>query len=251
MVTDTDGIILRQIRLPGDRRMLVILTRRFGKISAGTSIKLNGKNKSSLAIRAFTHGRYEIFHGRESYNINAAETMESYYKIGEDVDKYLMASYALEFTEKVLQENYPAEEVLDLLLDFLKLLEARKSRLQSLLVMYQWKLIGICGYMPQLHSCVKCGRPASEEEKWSISIPEGGIVCSSCAAAERTNPQLIYSIGFDIIKILDFIRRSDLKSLGRLALKDGICSVLSDFLREYAAYHLEIRGLKSESYISF
>lgn len=77
MVTDTDGLILRQVKLPEDRRMLVLFTRKYGKISAGTNIKINGKNRSSLALRAFTHGRYELFRGREIFNINAAETLES------------------------------------------------------------------------------------------------------------------------------------------------------------------------------
>ena len=65
MITETDGIILKQIRLPDDRRMLVLFTRKFGKISAGTSIRLNGRNKSSLALRVFTHGRYELFFRRK------------------------------------------------------------------------------------------------------------------------------------------------------------------------------------------
>ena len=96
MITETDGIILKQTRLPDDRRMLVLFTRKFGKISAGTGIRLSGKSKSSLALRVFTHGRYELFFGGRSCNINAAETLNSYFKIGEDVDKYMMASYVLE-----------------------------------------------------------------------------------------------------------------------------------------------------------
>lgn len=33
MVTDTDGLILRQVKLPEDRRMLVLFTRKYGKIT--------------------------------------------------------------------------------------------------------------------------------------------------------------------------------------------------------------------------
>ena len=57
MVTETDGIILRQINIANDRKILVLLTRKFGKISAGTGIRTSGKRKSSLPLRAFTHGR--------------------------------------------------------------------------------------------------------------------------------------------------------------------------------------------------
>jgi DNA repair protein RecO (recombination protein O) len=248
MVTDTDGIILKQTKLPGDRRMLVMLTRRFGKISAGTGIKLNGRNKSALAIRVFTHGKYEIFHGRESFNINAAETIESYYGIGEDVDKYMYASYVLEFTEKILHEEQPAEDVLDLLLDFMKLLEIRKSKLKSLVVMYQWKLIALCGYMPSLKGCSHCNR--RDVETVGLSIVDGGLVCEDCINSGTVNLRLLYSTKYDIIRILEFIRVNDMKSLGRLALKDDVSSYLFEILKEYVSYHLDINNLKSESYLN-
>lgn len=43
MVTETDGIILRQTKIARDRKMLVLFTRKFGKISAGTGIRQSGK----------------------------------------------------------------------------------------------------------------------------------------------------------------------------------------------------------------
>ena len=81
MVTDTDGVILRQTRLPGDRRMLVILTRRFGKISAGTGIRTNGKNKSALALRVFTHGKYEYIPRPDELQSELRQKrLQSYYR---------------------------------------------------------------------------------------------------------------------------------------------------------------------------
>lgn len=250
MVTETDGVILRQTKLPGDRRMLVVLTRRFGKISAGTGIKTNGRKKSSLALNVFTHGSYDIFRGRSSFSIDAADTIESYYRIGEDVDRYMYASYALEFTEKILPEEEPAEKVLDLLLDFLRLLEVRKTRLKSLVVMYQWKLLDVCGYMPLLHGCARCGREDNLSETSALSIQDGGVICSECIKSGHVNMRLLYSIKFDIIKILDFIRMHDMRSLGRLALKDDVSEYLFEIMKEYASYHLDINKLKSELYLN-
>ena len=71
-------------------------------VSAGTSIGEKGRSRSSLALRPFTYGRYELYKNRESYNINSAEVLKSYYRIGEDVDKYMNGAYVLEFTEKIL-----------------------------------------------------------------------------------------------------------------------------------------------------
>lgn len=51
----------------------------------------------------------------------------------------------------------------DMLLDLLRLISVRKTKLQSLIVMYQWKLVDICGYMPSLHGCGEVRRPESED----------------------------------------------------------------------------------------
>lgn len=247
MVTETDGLILRQIKLPDDRRMLVLFTRKFGKISAGTSIRLNGKNKSSLALRAFTHGRYELFHGREIFNINAAETKESYFRLGEDIDKYMLASYALEFTDKVVPEGQPGEKILDNLLDFLRILSVRKSKIKSLLIVYQWKLLCLCGYMPELDRCSRCGREASLTD---FSVADGGVVCDDCKTSGRVNLSLLYDLRFDIIKTLKFIANNDMKAFEKLALQDEISDYMESILKQYVSYHLDINKLKSESFVT-
>ena len=102
MLTDTEGIVLKQIKTSYNRRMILLFSRKYGKISAGTSIGEKGRSRSSLALRPFTYGRYELYKNRESYNINSAEVLKSYYRIGEDVDKYMNGAYVLEFTEKIL-----------------------------------------------------------------------------------------------------------------------------------------------------
>lgn len=62
MLTDTEGIVLRQIKTSYNRRMILLFSKKYGKISAGTSIQEKGRGKSSLALRPIlTYGRYELF----------------------------------------------------------------------------------------------------------------------------------------------------------------------------------------------
>ena len=58
MKFETEGIVLKQIKTVGGRRMIVLLSARYGKISAGSRINEGGRNKSALAMRPFTYGRY-------------------------------------------------------------------------------------------------------------------------------------------------------------------------------------------------
>ena len=247
MITETDGVILRQTNIANDRKMLVLLTRKFGKISAGTGIRATGKRKSSLPLRAFTHGRYELYHGRSMFNIDAADTIESFYEIGESVDRFFCASYALEFTDRVLAENLPAEPVLDTLVSLLRILSARKTGLRSILIIYQWKVLQLLGYMPGLDFCVKCG---SRQDTAGLSIVDGGVICEKCRNSGTVNMRLLYDLKFDIIRILKFIEKNEMKAFSHLTFHAETEEYLNDVLRDYLSYHLDVRDLKSEPYIS-
>ena len=107
MYIDSQGIVLRQIKTQESRTMLLVFTEKYGKLSVGTNLTNRGKNKSSLALKPFTFGMYHIFKGRNYYNLDRAETLQSFYGIGEDIDKYMAASYVLELTEKVIPEEIP------------------------------------------------------------------------------------------------------------------------------------------------
>ncbi|MDD4367176.1 MAG: recombination protein O N-terminal domain-containing protein, partial [Eubacteriales bacterium] len=61
MYTDTEGIILRQTKTVNGRRMVLLFSKKYGKISAGTGISEKGRSKAALAMRPFAYGRYEIF----------------------------------------------------------------------------------------------------------------------------------------------------------------------------------------------
>ena len=157
MKADTEGIVLRETKTSYNRRMLLLFTREYGVISAGTNLGERGKSKSALALQHFTFGRYALHRGRNSYNIDGAEVVRSFYGIGEDVDKYFNGSYVLEFTAKVLHPEVPMPGVFDLLIDFFDLLERREKGFGTLVLAYQMKLLMYMGVPPVLDRCAVCG----------------------------------------------------------------------------------------------
>lgn len=248
MYTDTEGIIFRQVKTAGGRRMLLLFSKKYGKISAGTSIAEKGKSKSSLALRPFTYGRYELYKKGDSYHINSTEVIKSYYRIGEDVEKYMFCSYVLEFTEKLLQEEAPAPGIFRLILDFFDIMEKRSRKYPSLILAYQIKVLQESGSMPQVSRCVHCGET---EEPVLFSVKEGGIICRNCSSnfSGTMNDTLIYLVNFGIVNILRYILANPLKSFESLALDDEIQNRLNRIIKSYIAYHLDIGELKSESFL--
>ena len=61
MYINSEGIIFRQVKATGGRRMILLFTKKYGKISAGSNINEKGRTKSALAMRPFTYGTYELY----------------------------------------------------------------------------------------------------------------------------------------------------------------------------------------------
>lgn len=248
MYTDTEGIVLKNVKLPGGRKILVIFSSKYGKISAGTNINEKGRSKSTLALRPFTYSKFEIYKNRESYNVNSAQVIKSFYKIGEDVDKYMYASYILEFTEKIISENERAPRLFELLKDYLGVLVKRKREYATLALAYQIKALLYLGCAPETRKCVCCGD--NNGLNWFV-VNQGGVVCENCITKLKSNvnESLIYDSNFGIIEVVNYILSNPLKILENLALNEKTQAKLKLIIRSYIAYHLDIRDLKSESFL--
>ena len=93
-----------------------VFRKKYGKISAGTSIQEKGRGKSSLAPSRYLTAD-ELFKNRDSYNINSADVIKSYYAIRENVDKYIIGRTFWNLPN-VLSEGVPAQRIFHLLADF-------------------------------------------------------------------------------------------------------------------------------------
>ncbi len=211
MYTETEGIILKQIKTTGGRRMILLLTEKYGMISAGTSIPEKGRNKSSLALRPFTMGRYELYKGRDNFSINGAETVKSFYSIGEDIDKYMAASYVLELTEKMVPEDEASPRMYELLKSFLELIADRKTEFDTPVIAYQIKALAASGL------------------------------------ALSQNP-LLSGASDDKINIVRYIEQHPMSGLKSLSVSEELRIPLESQIKQYIFDNLGIGNLKSETF---
>lgn len=242
MYTSTEGIVFRQVKAAGGRRMILLFTKKYGKISAGSSLSEKGRNKAALALRPFTYGNYELYKGREYYNLNSGEVRRSYFRIGEDVDKYMESAFVLELTEKMMPEDLPQPKLFNLLVEFLTAMEKREKKHRTLVLAYEVKAMGILGVFPVLDCCACCGE---KEQLQYFSVRDGGMVCGKCR--NNSNDTLIYAPKFDIVNILKFFSKTPMSGFEKIALADSVGELLQSILREYMSYYLEIGTLNSEN----
>jgi DNA repair protein RecO (recombination protein O) len=254
MFSDTKGIIFRQTKTLGGRKMLLLFTEKFGKISVGANANEGKKNKSSLAMRPFTYANYEIYQSRDRFNMNKGHVIKSFYGIGEDIDKYMTASYGLELCEKLLPEAQPAPEMFDITVDFLSTMEERKNRFETILLAYKCKMLLALGMLPNIRECINCG---SAGDLAVMDIAEGGMLCRKCADAkihgqqsEREGISLLAEVDFKALSVLYYILDNSIGGLKKLALEEDIERSLDAMIDRYIDYHLDPGKLKSGTYVT-
>ncbi|MBK5253517.1 MAG: DNA repair protein RecO [Peptostreptococcaceae bacterium] len=245
MLVSADGIVLRQRKISGGRRIIHIFTKEYGLISVGTNINEKTKKKSALGVRPFTYARYELYKNKGYYNLNNLEVKKSYYAIGEDVDKYISGSYVLEYLFKVLEEEHVNTNIFNLTLDFFDALADGKSDSHTLPMAFVVKTFAMLGVMPELDACVRCGKVS---EDVLFSIKDGGIICSECYKND-VQDTLIFKTNFDIVKLLQYFIKKPMKNFVKIQLKPEVYDELRKIISKYIEYYLDVKGILSDKLI--
>ena len=215
MIRHYEGIVIRQTKTVGARRMVLVFTREEGKLSFGTHISEKGKGGGALAIRPFARGSYTVTERQgDLRTISSAEAIDAHFALGEDADRFAEASYALEFTDKLLPEGVRAAQVFDLLKEYLSMLAARKSDFRLLTISYMVKVMQEHGVFPD---------------------------AGSLAEAE-----LLTGLNDDILNVLAFIAEQSLGRMDALALESEKERAVFGAVKSFAYAQLDIGTIKSE-----
>ena len=247
MLINTEGIVLRQNKIANNRRIITLFTRSHGKITAGTSINERAKGRVALAIRPFTFAEYDIFKGRNYFNINNADVKKSYYSIGEDIDRYMIASKLLEYIDKTTEEEQLRPRLFDMTIEFMESITNAKGNYMTLFYAFIVKSLALNGVMPDVKQCVSCGKPLQDirsEESGKVkyfSVGGGGILCEDCyTRLDIRDVALIFKPDFDIVEVLDYFAKRPLSSFEKVSLKPGVSAGLQRILSEYLKYYLDV-----------
>lgn len=248
MRVTTDGIVIRQNKISNNRRIIVLFTKEYGKISAGTTINERGKGKSALALRPFTYVEYELFKNRGYYNINSASVKKSFYSIGEDLNRFEIASVALNYLDKVLEEEQAKPRMFELTLDFFETIAEAKSNYETILYAYIIKNFAMQGILPEIKRCVDCGKKYADfDKKPAFSVSGGGIICKECTIKYTSTPNsLIFNPEFDIVEVIDFFIKRPLSVFTKVSLKPEISEQIKHIIAEYLEFHLGVSLLDND-----
>ena len=175
------GMVLISMPVGDYDRRLTILTKERGKISAFA--KGSRKPTSPLlgCSQPFAFGEFLLYEGKNSYTVMSADISNYFSELRNDVETIYYAMYFCEFSCYMTKENLEAGEPLKLLYMSLRALSRPSLHKRLVRRIFELRFMAVNGEMPQVESCVLCGKEEMlKEARGWFSPSEGGICCESC-----------------------------------------------------------------------
>lgn len=136
-----NGIVISSMPMGEYDRRLLLLTAELGKISAFVKGGRRSGNALQSAGRLFAFGRFELYAGRSSYTVKAAQIQEYFEFLGQDPEALCFASYFGELAEYYAQEGAEDPALVKLLFYAVHSLKNRQLDRSTVRYAYELKLM--------------------------------------------------------------------------------------------------------------
>lgn len=232
-----EGVVLKSVKYNDNSRIFTILTREYGKISATAASLKSNKFGLVGGTQPFSYSKFVMYKSERAnslYRLNECELIKSFSEIRESFEKVAYASYFAEISMRASNENAEDEELLRLLLNTLYLLEKDKYSYIKIKTVFELKAVSILGFAPNFDECAVCKRT---DNLTGFSLFEGKTVCGNCSGnVSKTVP-----INNDIIKIVNYILKSDFKKIFMFTASEEILIYLNRISELFLEEKLEYR----------
>lgn len=142
------GIILKQSPVGEYDRVVSILTKERGKISAFARGARKPGNRLAAATNPFSFGGFKLYEGKNSYTIAEADIQNYFEGLRTDYVGAYYGMYFTEVTEYYTRENNDEKEMLKLLYQSLRALESKAIPNRLVKCVFECKTLGVNGEFP-------------------------------------------------------------------------------------------------------
>lgn len=181
----TDGLVIRENHLGESDRVISILTRDRGVISAFVTGARKPKSKNAASTALLSYSTFLITKSKEHYRVSETEVHSVFFGIRSDIERLSLAQYICELCRNLVPEELDeSEDFLRLALNSLSFLEKGKVDILLLKAIFELRIMTEAGFMPDLVGCRGCGLDTAK--KIHLDCNGGEIVCDVCHAVEQS-----------------------------------------------------------------
>lgn len=231
----TDGLIIKEQQIGERDKLITVLSRNYGVITAYASGAMTIKSKKGAATSMLAYASFTIKQKGDKYSIVEASPIQLFFKSGSDIEILSLAQYFCELCLNYAPTEENCEDILRLLLNTLHYLTQKKRNIFLLKAIFELRLMVLIGYMPNLVACHKCS--TYENDLMYFDTIEGILFCKGCA--EYKGEYAV--INSTLITSMRHIVFSELQKLFAFTVPDEAAKALSLITERYLINKTENR----------
>lgn len=241
-LTQTKGLITREIKYGDSSRIITIITEDIGKVSAIAGKVGSGKSKTSPSLQLFSYSNFVLFHGSEKglYHINESDIIEPFKNLREDFFSIVYASYFCDAANNIIPENAPNINLLRLILNCLAALSLKNPPYEKIKTVFEWRAAAEEGFSPSLFPCAAC----QNNSPAYLDLLKGVALCENCGSEN----EFCVKINTSLANAISYICSCDLKKILAFELDEKSIEYLSAISEIYLSLHLD-RKFKTLEYL--
>jgi DNA repair protein RecO (recombination protein O) len=185
---ETEAIVLRTYRLAEADKIVSLFTRQAGRLRAVAAGSQRTKSRYGGTLEPLSYIRLWLYEreNRDLLRVNSTELLESFFDMQKDYRRHVAAQYIAEVCERLLPERELNERAFRLLLVTLRGLK-HSGEVDRPLVYFNYWLLRLGGFLPDLDRCANCGRELGNEPGYYGPGSEG-LLCRTCRPGGATKP---------------------------------------------------------------
>lgn len=172
----TCGLVLRETVTRDADKILTVLTPDRGRLSVIARGARRKGSRVAAACQLLAYSEMTLYEKGRWTMLDAADTIELFDGLRQDLTALSLAAYLAELTEAVSDGS--GGDVLPLLLNALYALSALKKPPQLVKPAFQFRLMALAGYEPMADGCALCGAPQPENPM--LDVVHGVVHCGKC-----------------------------------------------------------------------
>jgi len=240
-VRETEAMVLRSQPLGESDRIVTFLTRSAGKLRAVAKGARRSKRRFGSNLEPLSRVRLHYFEreGSDLARIEAADLLESFYRLQEDPERGAILACMAEVADAFAREQQEDESYFRLLHAVVRAVRDGMDLDLAARYFEIWTL-RLHGVLPSLSSCARCGNELGARGG-VYDRREGGVLCRRCAPGRP--PGGVVLPGQAVEAAGDILRRAPEALIGREVAAHGLAP-LAD-LAEVVFFDLTDRRFKS------
>ena len=235
------AVVIRQRELGEADRVLVLYSHGRGKLSAVAKGVKRPRSKLAGSLQLFSQAEVQLAAGRSLDVVTQARSVNAFYHLRQEMQRYVHASYAAELVDALTEEGMADPGLFELLVETLSALDAGGSP-ATLTHSFEVKLLSRLGYGPELDACASCGAQIGGKTR-GFSVTQGGVLCGKCLAAGGT------ALSAAALRALRDLRDVEVGELAPRRLRRATREEIGRLMKAYVPFHVG-RELRSASFIA-